>query len=121
MQFYVYIFHDKLYFSILLKDNRQTLKIGDFGISRKLTNTQTMPTGETGTLRYMAPEVLRREKYNKSCDIYSYGITLWETITRLRPYSGYEGYQVLFAVCTDGLRPSMNESIENPMKLLIEK
>ena len=43
----------------ILLDSHRTLKIADFGVARvEAENPQDM-TGETGTVRYMAPEVLR--------------------------------------------------------------
>ena len=35
-------------------------------------------TGRTGTPKYMAPEVFRQEKYDTSCDVYSFAIILCE-------------------------------------------
>ncbi len=101
------------------------IKIGDFGISRKLpTNPDTQPTGEIGTIRYIAPEVLRSERYNKTCDVYSYAITLWEICFRQRPYKGYNVFQVMYAVCICGLRPTPmvdHGLITHEMKSLIAR
>ena len=38
-------------------------------------------TAETGTYRWMAPEVIRHEAYDKRCDVYSYAILAWEMLT----------------------------------------
>ena len=45
---------------------------GDGGDSRR----QAM-TGETGTYRYMAPEVFLQQPYNEKADVYSYAIIMW--------------------------------------------
>nr|GEY12902.1 serine/threonine-protein kinase STY13-like [Tanacetum cinerariifolium] len=37
-----------------------------------------MKSGEVGTLGYMAPEVLSRKPYLHKCDVYAFGICLWE-------------------------------------------
>ena len=50
-------------------------KLGDFGIARKMEETSGM--SRKGTLNYMAPEMLRGEKYNQTVDIYSLGIMLY--------------------------------------------
>ena len=43
-------------------------------------------TGETGTYLYMAPEVVRHESYDASCDVWSYGVMLDELIAGAPPY-----------------------------------
>lgn len=58
-----------------------------------------------GTPAWTAPEVLRNEKYTKKCDVYSFGIVLWELITRDDPHHGMPPFQVVFAVGTQGIRP----------------
>ena len=43
-------------------------------------------TGETGTYLYMAPEVVRHEPYDASCDVWSFGVMLDELIAGAPPY-----------------------------------
>ena len=43
-------------------------------------------TGETGTYLYMAPEVVRHEPYDASCDVWSFGVMLDELIAGVPPY-----------------------------------
>lgn len=38
-------------------------------------------TAETGSYRWMAPEVIRHEKYDMRCDVYSYAVLAWEMVT----------------------------------------
>ena len=45
-------------------------------------------TGEVGSYRYMAPELVRHEAYNAKADIYSWAILSWEVLAVTRPYSG---------------------------------
>ena len=44
-------------------------------------------TGETGSLRYMAPEVAKNSKYNHKADCYSWAILSWQIMTKRTPYS----------------------------------
>ncbi|XP_065865439.1 serine/threonine-protein kinase 54-like [Euphorbia lathyris] len=62
----------------MLLDKTRTLKIADFGVARKEASNPKDMTRETGTLGYMAPEVLNGSPYNRKCDVYSFGICLWE-------------------------------------------
>ncbi|KAL7717563.1 Protein serine/threonine kinase [Entamoeba marina] len=55
-------------------------KLTDFGSSRNinmLTTNMTFTKG-IGTPAYMAPEVLKQNKYKKAADIYSFGVTMYE-------------------------------------------
>ncbi|ELP87473.1 protein serine/threonine kinase, putative [Entamoeba invadens IP1] len=55
-------------------------KLTDFGSSRNINMLMTNMTftKSVGTPVYMAPEVLKREKYKKEADVYSFGITMYE-------------------------------------------
>ena len=58
-------------------------KLGDFGIAKQLEATQG-EMSKKGTLMYMAPEVFRGDKYNKTADIYSLGIVLYRLLNKNR-------------------------------------
>ena len=65
--------------NILLADNG-SIKLADFGLSKICQSKgsgQYQMTGETGTLQYMAPEVMRCEHYDSSVDLYSFALVLW--------------------------------------------
>lgn len=44
-------------------------------------------TGEVGSYRYMAPELVRHQPYNAKADIYSWAVLSWEILAVNRPYS----------------------------------
>ena len=50
-----------------------TLKIGDFGISREI-GTHSMANTQCGTIQYMSYEMLNKEPYDQSTDMYSFGV-----------------------------------------------
>ena len=56
------------------------VKIGDFGISKKLINMNYAQT-QKGTFHYMAPEILNGQKYDKRIDIWALGCILYELFT----------------------------------------
>ncbi|GLT36545.1 hypothetical protein SLA2020_109160 [Shorea laevis] len=62
----------------LLLDKNFRLKIIDFDVSRDESLNLDEMTGSTGTVGYMAPEVIECKPYNRKCDVYSFGICLWE-------------------------------------------
>lgn len=45
-------------------------------------------TGEVGSYRYMAPELVKHEPYNSKVDIYSWAILSWEMLALDKPYAG---------------------------------
>jgi len=64
-------------------------KLTDFGISMFRANDKSpyKMTGETGTYRYMAPEVVRSEEYNHKVDIWSFGMVMYHMFEGHPPYS----------------------------------
>lgn len=92
------------------------VKVADFGLSRNFRGIGTVTgsvagimTSETGTYRWMAPEMIRHEPYNEKVDVYSYGVVLWELFSCEVPFSGMTPIQAAFAVADKHLRP-MSES-----------
>jgi serine/threonine protein kinase len=43
-------------------------------------------TGETGSTRYMAPEVAESRPYSEKADVYSFAMVMWEMATLRKPY-----------------------------------
>jgi NIMA (never in mitosis gene a)-related kinase len=54
------------------------LKIGDFGISKVLSNTGELAKTAIGTPYYLSPEICREKRYNNKSDIWSLGCILYE-------------------------------------------
>ncbi|KAI3726958.1 hypothetical protein L1987_66765 [Smallanthus sonchifolius] len=104
----------------MLLDKTRTVKIADFGVARVEASNPNDMTGETGTLGYMAPEVLNGNPYNRKCDVYSFGICLWEIYCCDMPYPDLSFSEVTSAVVRQNLRPEIPRccpsSIANVMK-----
>jgi serine/threonine protein kinase len=62
------------------------VKIIDFGLSVPNLPAFNRPGNRTGTLAYMAPELLRREETSERIDIFSYGVLAFEFLTGKMPY-----------------------------------
>uniref|UniRef100_A0A3B6PJG2 non-specific serine/threonine protein kinase n=1 Tax=Triticum aestivum TaxID=4565 RepID=A0A3B6PJG2_WHEAT len=92
------IVHRDLKSPNLLVDKNWVVKVSDFGMSRLKHHTFLSSKSTAGTPEWMAPEVLRNEPANEMCDVYSFGVILWELATLLVPWSGLNPMQVVGAV-----------------------
>lgn len=98
----------------VLVSAQDVCKIVDFGCSLKLERdcelTATSPhlSHVGGTYTHRPPELLRGEPVSARADIYSFGITLWQLVTREQPFTGDRQY-VIYAVVARDLRPSVHE------------
>ena len=72
------------------------LKIGDFGLCSKIEDGELLKTG-CGTLPYMAPEIFTGKGYNKSVDVYAFGVVLYEMVCQERPYKPLNNRKMNFA------------------------
>ncbi len=65
-----------------------SVKICDFGLARYKEKFVRDNNGKVGTPHWMAPEILRGEKYTEAADVYSFGVILWELVTGEIPHKG---------------------------------
>lgn len=62
--------------NIMIHNGR--LKIADFGFAKNVISSKHMQKSMVGTPLYMAPQVLKREKYTSKCDIWAIGVIFFE-------------------------------------------
>eukprot|EP01125_Pyxidicula_operculata_P007412 TRINITY_DN251_c3_g1_i2.p1 TRINITY_DN251_c3_g1~~TRINITY_DN251_c3_g1_i2.p1 ORF type:complete len:301 (+),score=37.00 TRINITY_DN251_c3_g1_i2:22-924(+) len=107
--------HRDLKSSNLLIDENGKVKVCDFGLA------QVKPQGimlqdedlAKGTPLWMAPEVMEFREFNEKADVYSFGIVLWELLTRQEPFSHHRNYKKFkAAVCDYNERPPIPEDCE---------
>ena len=96
--------------NLLLDAAREHIKVGDFGVARHLNPLgDDSMTAETGTYRWMAPEVITHAKqYDMRVDVYSFAIVLWEMLTGELPYGHLSPVQAASAVVHNHLRPTID-------------
>ncbi|XP_075974749.1 insulin-like receptor [Anticarsia gemmatalis] len=83
-----------------------TVKVGDFGMTRDIYETDYYRKGTKGLLpvRWMSPESLKDGVFSSNSDVWSYGVVLWEMATlAMQPYQGLSNEQVVRYVVEGGV------------------
>lgn len=101
----------------------QRLKIGDFGLSKTLSVRNKMPqdmdqhftmTGETGSYRYMAPEVFRHEFYGPAVDVYAASMIYYQLFSFQQPFAGFNPVNAAKLASVEELRPTISAGLMPP-------
>lgn len=96
------VLHCDLKSSNVLIDENWNVKLCDFGLSRiKNTKKNKKNNIRVGTPHWMAPEILKGEKYECESDVYSFGIILWELLAEQIPYKDLSTAEIIKLVGHD--------------------
>jgi len=109
-------------------DVRDDVKIFDFGLAAEMhssilvegSNTYKL-TAESGSPRYMAPEVALGQPYNHLADVYSFSLLLWEMCMVKTPFAGYDFETLNKTVFKGRNRPELNSKWNKPLRDVMEK
>ncbi|GAM26893.1 hypothetical protein SAMD00019534_100680 [Acytostelium subglobosum LB1] len=98
-------------------------KVSDFGLSVRQFDKEVKGR-KVWNWRWLAPEVIKNVQYTEKIDIYSYGMVIWELITREIPFEEYfEEYKwnsVIEDKVTHGLRPTIPKECPEQFANLIQ-
>ncbi|EKX30953.1 hypothetical protein GUITHDRAFT_122841 [Guillardia theta CCMP2712] len=129
--------------NMLLTGDGRTVKIGDFGLSRRCPHAAAAsgnsspprpggsPQGDaggieisldltatTGTYRYMAPEIFRGEgQYTAAVDVYSFSLVMWYIFAGEHPFCNIDGHSVASMAAKYDFRPSVLSERMMPREL----
>ncbi|KAK4902525.1 ATP binding [Elasticomyces elasticus] len=127
------IIHRDIKGANILVDNKGTVKISDFGISKRVEASTLLTQNSGGVVApgkraggprvslqgsvfWMAPEVVRQTAYTKKADIWSLGCLVVEMFTGSHPHPNCTQLQAIFKIggkgggTGEGARPDMPES-----------
>uniref|UniRef100_A0A0A9DR12 Protein kinase domain-containing protein n=1 Tax=Arundo donax TaxID=35708 RepID=A0A0A9DR12_ARUDO len=104
----------------IIFDGEGCAKIVDFGIACEEAYCDPL-ANDTGTFRWMAPEMMKHKSYGRKVDVYSFGLILWEMFSGSIPYEDLNPFQAAFAVFDKNVRPVIPNSCPAPVRLLIEQ
>ncbi|EEB08437.1 NEK/NEK2 protein kinase Fin1 [Schizosaccharomyces japonicus yFS275] len=86
-------------------DDKNSIKLGDFGLSKLLDNNRMFTHSYVGTPYYMAPEVIRNCPYTAKCDVWSVGCVLYELCMLRRPFEGVTHHELQVTICNGTIEP----------------
>jgi len=114
--------------SNILIDSHGRAKIVDFGLASVVGTDQITKTGSTlGTIGYMSPEQIQGEGVDQRSDLFSFGVVLYELITKQSPFKRDAEAATLKAVCDDLPEPlarfksGLPDDVQHVVTKLLEK
>ena len=139
------IIHRDLKPENLLFTVSEKVKVGDFGLSKTLSakldasyraarcaddadahgdsaglhNEPYKMTGETGSYRYMAPEVYKHEAYGPKVDVYAFAMIAYQAFTNLQPFMDMEGILAARAAAQDSRPKFPKNCVPEPIREII--
>ena len=115
------IIHRDLKLENILIDSHGHIRISDFGFSRELSleqNSNNNILTFCGTPAYVAPEIIKKEKYSFSADVWSFGVILYTLLYGKYPFESSNIIETLKQIVTS--EPAYSDDISNDANNLIK-
>ncbi|XP_034535101.1 mixed lineage kinase domain-like protein isoform X2 [Notolabrus celidotus] len=79
------------------------VKLGGFELAKTETSLKRTSKKASRSVCYSSPQMLSdiNQGYSKECEMYSFGIVLWEVATRKKPFEGLSSKEILQKVCKE--------------------
>ncbi len=116
-----HILHRDLKSLNILLDDRLRAKLADFGLAKVKHETSSQSSIAKGTVLWMAPELFDDEpKMTTASDVYSFGMVLWELVTRALPYAKAPNQMVAARWIEKGKKEDIPGDCPPELKKIIE-
>ncbi|KAF8472626.1 kinase-like domain-containing protein [Kalaharituber pfeilii] len=89
-------------------DENNSVKLGDFGLSKMLASEQQLAMTYVGTPLYMSPELFSDTPYNLKTDIWSLGCIIYELCTLQPPFTAKSLNQLVNTIKSGRFEPIPN-------------
>jgi len=126
------VLHRDIKSSNIMLNERNQLKILDFGLAKLIKPSSEDPAHHTveltqvgtpfGTASYMSPEQARGERADARSDIFSFGVVMYEMISGRLPFKGKSSVDVMHAVMHsepaplgEGVPPRLQQIVSRAM------
>ena len=113
------ILHRDLNSPNLLVSADWTVKVADMGLSKLLTDSalecginSVVTSGGGVNPRWLAPEILRGESCTKASDVFSFGVIMWEILTRRVPWDRETTWSIVGQVQNGGRLRVDDDTVE---------
>ena len=90
----------------LMKDN--FVKLGDFGVAKTLSKNLKHAKTMVSSPQYLAPEIIKKEKYSFKADIWSLGVTFYQLMFLNYPFEGNNNKEIQDNI-VEGKKKEINE------------
>jgi len=98
--------------------SQASFKLSDYGAAVFVTPKKPNTVGFTGTVMYMAPEIISGKKYSKAVDIWSLGILTYITCCGFPPFDGEDDGDIMGAIMCNELEfPSPDCDMITPIAM----
>ena len=107
------------------KDKEKTkynIKLADYGVSRQIDNFKTKTMTKIGTSYTMAPEILKGEKYDNKCDLWSIGIIIYQLFFKKTPFQGMTDLALLNNIKNNKIiKKTNNKELDDLLSKLLKE